>query len=178
MKEIPGFSGYYASQDGHIYSIRTGEMKELSQRIHKGYLHVFVKKGIGRDTKVKMPVHQLMLLTYKGEKETPDLMCRHLDGDAMNNSINNLKWGTAKENVMDSIKHGTAVCLRLGEQHPRTQMKESQVLLIKKLIQLGLSNKEIGTHIGISTSTVATHIQHIFEKMGVSSRAKLVSGLC
>jgi DNA-binding CsgD family transcriptional regulator len=41
----------------------------------------------------------------------------------------------------------------------------------------GLSNKEIGTKLYISLPTVTTHISHIFEKLGVNSRVKLICAL-
>jgi DNA-binding NarL/FixJ family response regulator len=38
----------------------------------------------------------------------------------------------------------------------------------------GLSNKEIGRHLGISPTTVKTHLHNIFERVGVSGRRHLV----
>lgn len=38
----------------------------------------------------------------------------------------------------------------------------------------GLSNKEIGRHLGISPTTVKTHLHNIFERSGVSGRRQLV----
>ena len=32
---------------------------------------------------------------------------RHLDGDASNNKIENLVWGTQAENARDALRHGT-----------------------------------------------------------------------
>lgn len=39
-------------------------------------------------------------------------------GDRLDNKLSNLCWGTRSENVKDSIKHGTASCIRKGENHP------------------------------------------------------------
>lgn len=155
MKEIPGFSGYYASEDGRIYSIRTGKIKELSQRMHKGYLHVFVRRGIGRNTTVKMPAHQLVLLTHKGEKKEPNLMCRHLDGNVLNNSIDNLKWGTAQENVLDMMRHKRAACLRKGQDSLASKLKESDVKKIIKLLQNGVKQSVVASMFNISQGHVS-----------------------
>jgi DNA-binding CsgD family transcriptional regulator len=38
----------------------------------------------------------------------------------------------------------------------------------------GLSNKEIGRRLGISPTTVKTHLQNIFERVGISGRRQLV----
>lgn len=109
MKEIPGFPGYYATINGEIISMRCDSPRVIAKQIHKGYYHVFVKRGMGRRTKVKMPVHQLVLMAHEGLKPDPLSQCRHLNGNCLDNKFNNLKWGTAKENAQDSIRHGTAL---------------------------------------------------------------------
>lgn len=45
---------------------------------------------------------------------------------------------------------------------------------IARYICQGLTNKEISHRLCISLPTVATHVQHIFQKLGVNSRTKLV----
>lgn len=46
-----------------------------------------------------------------------------------------------------------------------------------KLVMLGLSDKEIARELNISTTTVRTHLDNAFRKVGVSSRAALVRKL-
>lgn len=50
--------------------------------------------------------------------------------------------------------------------------RESEVLM---LVLEGLTNKEIGEKLFISYITVRTHVSHIFEKTGTSSRIELVA---
>ncbi len=45
--------------------------------------------------------------------------------------------------------------------------REQEIL---KLLSTGLSNREIAIRCGISSSTVKTHIENIYEKLGVNSR--------
>lgn len=69
-----------------------------------GYKHVGVSKdGVARTIKV----HTLVLEAFHGPRPFEDALCRHLDGDCQNNHVSNLQWGTAKENLEDSIRHGT-----------------------------------------------------------------------
>ena len=49
---------------------------------------------------------------------------------------------------------------------------------ISELLFSGKSNKEIASKLFISTSTVATHIQHIYEKCGVTRRTEWVRLVC
>ena len=41
--------------------------------------------------------------------------CRHIDGDRFNNNASNLCWGTRRENIDDTIRHGRTT---KGERHP------------------------------------------------------------
>ncbi len=149
MRQVPCYPGYYVTANGAVISLRSGEERVISQRLHKGYFHVNVRVASQKGKWLKIPVHQLMLIAYKGDKRNHGLVCRHLNGNPLDNNISNLEWGTAKENVMDSIKHGTAVCIRLGEEHPRSKLKTEQVVKIKEMIAAGLSNKEIAQCLGL-----------------------------
>ena len=39
----------------------------------------------------------------------------------------------------------------------------------------GLTNRQIGERLFVSRRTVATHLEHIFQKLGVSTRARLAA---
>ncbi len=47
-------------------------------------------------------------------------------------------------------------------------------LEVLQLVAAGLSNTEIAAKLIISTSTVKTHINHLFSKLGVQSRTQAV----
>ena len=40
-----------------------------------------------------------------------------------------------------------------------------------RLVARGLANREIADRLGVSTRTAEHHVQHIYDKIGVSSRA-------
>lgn len=46
---------------------------------------------------------------------------------------------------------------------------------IMELLADGLGNKQIAARLGISANTVKTHLELLFEKLGVSSRAEAVA---
>lgn len=46
---------------------------------------------------------------------------------------------------------------------------------IVRWVAQGLSNKEIGRHMGISPTTVKTHLHNIFERAGISGRQQLTA---
>ena len=46
---------------------------------------------------------------------------------------------------------------------------------VARLVARGLTNAEIGQVLGISRATVATHLQRVYERLGLGSRAELAS---
>jgi DNA-binding NarL/FixJ family response regulator len=54
----------------------------------------------------------------------------------------------------------------------RLTVREREVL---RLLADGLGPAEIGGQLGISPKTVATHVEHIYEKLGVHTRAQAVA---
>lgn len=54
------------------------------------------------------------------------------------------------------------------------QLTDRQREIVRWVTQ-GLSNKEIGRHMGISPTTVKTHLHNIFERAGISGRQHLTA---
>lgn len=155
MRDIPGYPGYLATDEGHIYSKRTGQLKQVKASMHKGYLHVNVKHGVGRSTKVKRPVHQLVLLAHVGPRPSDHHDSRHLNGDGLDNRSINLAWGTRAENVADAIKHGTAVCLRRGLNHPRCRISDADIQDIRAACAAGEAYNSIGRRYRIDPAYIS-----------------------
>lgn len=154
ISSIPNYPGYYADDQGRVYSNRSGAMRELSQRIHKGYYRVNLSVGERPRKKYSEQVHKLVLITFVGEKEE-GMMCRHLNGNALDNRLENLTWGTPKENVQDSIKHGTAACLRHGEKSVASKLSLDSVREIRWLYLCGLLQRELAEKFGITQRHVS-----------------------
>lgn len=62
--------------------------------------------------------------------------------------------------------------LRAVDERPFLSERENQIL---KLIATGQTAPEIGRSIHLSTATVKTHLQHLYDKLGVSERAAAVA---
>ena len=171
MKAIDGHPGYFADNIGDIFSIRSGKLLLLKQRLHKGYYHVNVKAYFGKHRHIKIPVHQLVLLAYSSPRKI-NQMCRHLNGNPLDNRPENLCWGTAKENTEDSIRHGTAVCLRHGENACAAKLSLNDVLTIRRLATKGKSQQELSLQFNVTQRHINDIINNRTRKqdipMGVS----------
>src|SRR5262249_6536295 len=67
-----------------------------------------------------------------------------------------------------------AIAAAAGEPAPKPQSPfglSERELEVLRLLSRGKSNKEIGQALNISPKTAGHHVQHIFEKLGVSTRA-------
>ena len=147
-KPIPWAKSYDVSNMGHVRSWRTRDgygkwkrgcnsrllkLSKSSKRYRR--VSVFYDDGTVKATHV----HELVLTLF--DKPRPEgLMCRHLDGNPINNCLDNLKWGTPKENGQDTISHGRTVKL-IGESNPGSKLKEGEVWLIKKILESGVSSQ-------------------------------------
>lgn len=158
MKPVPGFPGYHADDAGRILSTRCGRPMVLSARMHRGYLHVQVRHGIGRATKVKVPAHQLVCLAYHGEKPTPDHVASFKDGDPKNTSPTNIEWRTRSGVVMGQVQRGTASCLRTGELHNRHVLSDAQVADIRRRVN---DNRETQTAVARGYGVSQRHVSAI-----------------
>lgn len=66
-----------------------------------------------------------------------------------------------------------AAAAKLAEDVTRVQLTPRELASLR-LMADGKSNKEIANELGISDRTVKTHLGHLFEKLGVTSRTEAV----
>jgi DNA-binding NarL/FixJ family response regulator len=66
-----------------------------------------------------------------------------------------------------------AAAAKLAEGITRVQLTPRELATLR-LIADGKANKEIASELGISERTVKTHLGHLFEKLGVTSRTEAV----
>ena len=66
-----------------------------------------------------------------------------------------------------------AVAAKLAERVTRIQLTPRELSTLR-LMADGKANKEIAVDLGISERTVKTHLGHLFEKLGVTSRTEAV----
>lgn len=146
-KPVAGFEGLYEVSDiGRVRGLKRGKVRSLHVNSSSPHLWLDLWKEAKHTNAF---VHVLVLSAFVGPRP-PGMSCRHLDGDATNNRVANLRWGTVAENTADKIRHGTHPH---GVTHGRAKLTEAQVLEILRTPQI--SNVQWGKRLGVSHRTVA-----------------------
>jgi hypothetical protein len=110
----------------------------LGERNIFGYVCVTIRDAAGH-TRTKR-VARLVLEAFVGDCP-PGMQARHFpDRDKRNNSVGNLKWGTAEDNARDRDVHGTTA---KGEKSGNSKLKEPQVLEIRRRCKNGEARQQI-----------------------------------
>jgi len=101
---------YQVSNQGHVRSADRLVKHDSrgGMRAERGIvLTVFLREGypsVSLGNKI-VYTHKLVCEAWRGPR--PDgLQCRHLDGNPLNCTPQNLRWGTPKENVADTMLQG------------------------------------------------------------------------
>ena len=97
MKYIKFRERYIVSDTGLIWAIKKDGLKLKKQRITpKGYKTTNIDK-------VPLLVHRIVMEAFKGKS---DLTVDHIDGNKLNNSLDNLEYVTLGENIKRAYYKG------------------------------------------------------------------------
>jgi len=141
------FPGYLIGVHGEVVSTLKKTPRVLSP-IRLGEYDGYQMRN--RDGKlVKRYRHRLVAEAVFGPCPKGSV-CRHLDGDKLNNDYTNLRWGTPKQNSDDKFAHGTAA---VGERHGHAVLTEGDVRQMRDLRAAGKTFREIAERFSVSVMT-------------------------
>jgi len=165
-KNIIGFPKYEINTEGRVWSWH--RLKYLKpEKPKSGYLRVV----LCNNGKLKHKfIHRLVLEAFVGlcpkGKE-----CRHLDGNRLNNNLDNLQWGTRSDNAQDAMRHKThRATNQNGELNTQCKLTKKDVINIVCLWNTKLfRQQEIANMYNISRRNVSHIInrrtwKHIWDK--------------
>lgn len=136
------FPGYKVGTDGSVWSKGKRLKVDANERGH-----CRVPLGGGK----RLLVHHVVLSAF--DRLRPDgLDCRHLDGNARNNRLENLCWGTKKENMADRDRHGTT---QRGVRHHAAKINPGIAKHMRYLHEVeGMSQCALARMFGVNGGTV------------------------
>ena len=130
---------YALTEDGRVYSYFSKRF--LSTHLDK-YGYEKVRLISTDDKRHAYSIHRLMLENFNPRDDMNFLQVNHIDGNKLNNHINNLEWVTCSENVKHAFNIGLKT--QRGEHNNLSKLTEEQVL---EIIDLLLSKKYSGAEI-------------------------------
>lgn len=132
-----------------FYSVSNyGEVRNDSTRTllqgsiaNNGYRMVHLRYRIDK----VCSVHRLVMKAFKPCDEMDDLQVNHIDGNKLNNRLNNLEWSTALENIRHSFQTGLQ----------RFQMRECHVYDLQgNYIKSFINSREAEKELKIDNSNI------------------------
>jgi len=143
-RAIPSFPDYQVSNQGRVRSQflqfsgrKSEDWRVLAPGLHnQGYHFVNLRKNGETHNR---RIHALVLEAFVGPRPTIDgerACTRHLNGNPADNRLENLAWGTMKENMADKKIHGTENVLR-GEGKPNAVFTDAEVAGFKERMAAG-----------------------------------------
>lgn len=163
-RDVVGFPGYKVGNDGSVWScwrlrrrhptggsggfrlVMTDRWRKLKANVNKHYPRIGLSPG-----KTIRYVHHLVLEAFVGPRPEGMEACHFPDGYHGNNCLDNLKWGTRKENVSHQIPQGT---MRRGCDRPNAKLDELRVREIRHLHLSGSSFAAIARRFKLSCGTI------------------------
>ena len=117
LKEIPDFDGYFADENGNIYTtLKKGcrDRFDLSKRVSpqklkyryskNGYARVYMRR-VSTNKREDVYVHRIIAKLFVENPENKPFV-NHLDCNRANNKVSNLEWATSKENNEYALEYG------------------------------------------------------------------------
>lgn len=107
-KTITDFPHYAAASDGSVKRIvgtNKSKIGKIIRPCHSGRYDTITLYKDGKP--FFLTVHRLICSVFRGFPPSPIHQASHIDGNRKNNSEDNLRWATPKENEADKKRHCT-----------------------------------------------------------------------
>ncbi len=153
-RDIPDYPGYRVGTDCSVWScLGIGGLLHgaITSNWRRKTLHVS-KQGYHavRLRRQTITVHTLMLSAFVGPKP-PGHECRHLNGNRLDNRLDNLAWGTHAENISDSFRHGTN---GKGMKSHTPKLTDDEVREIRRLRAENVCRRQVAARFGVTMATI------------------------
>ncbi|QVV97246.1 hypothetical protein 1992IndM4_0370 [Vibrio phage ICP1] len=148
LKDFPLDGDYKVTEDGKVFSIKRGTLKELK----------FFKDISGNYYRVKLNkqhwlVHRVVALTFiPNPNNLPQV--NHIDGDKTNNHYTNLEWTTSSGNQLHAYDIGLKMKPR-GVDNGNVKLSEKEVLSLYEKLLSGVCGDKLAIEYGITSTQIS-----------------------
>ena len=163
-RDIKGYEGrYQVSSMGRVKTVerhksdgrRQPEAIRKTQIDHRGYEFVLLYNG---ERMNRFSVHVLVANAFIPNPEHKPQV-NHIDGDKLNNVLENLEWVTASENQFHALAHGLLIPRR-GDANKQTKVSDADIRRIREMRKAGAKLQPLADMFGISLSQVGRIVRN------------------
>jgi hypothetical protein len=158
---IPDFPGYRMSSfarcagflrrkgrgrgHGSVW-VQMGSPQRFMKPVYSAATKRFYFKLCSNGKILRHQVGHWMLRAFLGYEPESGLECCHRDGDATNNTLENLRWGTRSSNQFDAVIHRT---------HHSVKLTPADVNAIRARLASGARKSHLAREFGVSSSVIS-----------------------
>jgi hypothetical protein len=154
-RPIPGRTEYEISECGDLRramkgpGARAGRLLKPWRNKQTGYLQIALWRN---NCGYRTTIHRLVAVTFLSGPPSPQHVVAHNDGSRDNNHWRNLRWATQRENVADTVWHGTH---NRGTRNGQAKLDELCVVAIRKMAEMKIPHRVAADGFGICPQAVS-----------------------
>lgn len=166
---------YQVSDLGRVRNVNTNKILETTLDRY-GYVQICLSH---KNKKYVKTLHRIVAETFLPNNDLNKNQVNHINGKKYDNSVYNLEWVTAQENVIHAYKNNLHVNTAIGEKHGMNRYTEDQIVYACKLFEENTKTiPEISKLTKVSKATLHdilkkkywTHISNKFDIDGYSNK--------
>lgn len=96
-------TSYYITEDGKCYNSKTNKYLKGQKNCKNGYFSYNLTMPDG--SKKRCLAHRLVAVAFIPNSDTEKNQINHIDGNKLNNCVDNLEWVSQEENQQHALKH-------------------------------------------------------------------------
>lgn len=156
---VEGYEGHYkVSDQGRVFSVKSDKFMGVNRVTKDGYNYI----ALSKNNKAKeFRMHRLVATHFIPNPENKETV-NHIDGDKLNNRVDNLEWSTRHENMQHAYKLGLKKMHR-GHEHASSKLTPEQIKEIRatyKPYKRGYSALALGKKYGVHNSTILRVVEN------------------
>lgn len=151
--------GYQITDSGDVIG---AQGKKLKLKINTQGYHSFSIKVDFASHAISIPVHRFQAFKKYGLVVfDKSILIRHLDGDQLNNSFDNVRIGNQSDNMLD-VSAGTRTKKAIKAASSKRRFTDEQIAQIRKDRDNGMTYKQLGKKYNVAKSTLSYLFNNAF----------------